>query len=139
MQDFVKPVSFTGDRLPWGAWTWRHPVGRVVSGAVGLGSLALGAALGGAATWTFWAALIAPDTALLYDMDHAGPERGQLSPRAARLYNLLHHPMLPVTMIAVGAATFGQPLIVAGLAWGAHIGIDRALGYGFRLEDGRRC
>lgn len=135
----LRPVPLTGEKLPWGAWTWRSPAGRLLSAGVGFSALALGGALGGVTSWTYWASLLAPDIALFVDLANAGPERGQLSPKAARLYNLLHHPLVPVALVTVGATTVNQPLVVAGLAWGAHIALDRACGYGFRREDGRRC
>ncbi|GGU99126.1 MULTISPECIES: DUF4260 family protein [Streptomycetaceae] len=137
--DEAFPPAPAPDRLPWDSWTWRHPVGRVLSAGLGLGALALGAALGGLTTWTYWVALLAPDTALFYDLANAGPEMGQLSPKAARLYNLLHHPALPAAVITLGVTTFGQPLVVGGLAWLAHVALDRSFGYGKRLPDGRRC
>jgi hypothetical protein len=137
--ELLKPAPLPEEGLPWGSWTWRNPTGRLLSAGIGLGALALGAALGGVAGWTYWASLLAPDIALFYDLRNAGPAQGQLSPKAARLYNLLHHPLVPVALVAAGVSTANQPLLVAGLAWGAHVALDRALGYGFRLKDGRRC
>jgi hypothetical protein len=122
---------------PADIWTWDQPLGRALSAVVGTTALASGLLLGGVFTWTFWAGLIAPDLAFFYDTRNAGPAQGQLSPRAARLYNLLHHPGFALAAIGVGAATLNRPLIVGGLAWIAHIGIDRAIGFGPRRPDGR--
>jgi uncharacterized MnhB-related membrane protein len=123
-------------KRPADIWTWDRPLGRALSAVVGVWALVSGGVLGGL-LWTFWVALLAPDIALFYDARNAGPERGQLSPRAARLYNVLHNPGLALATIALGAATVNRPLLVAGLAWVAHIGIDRAMGYGPRRRDGR--
>lgn len=133
------PDAATTDPLPWDSWTWKHPAGRAFSAGLGIGALVTGAALGGLGTWTYWTAMIAPDIALFYDARNAGPAKGQLSPKAARAYNTTHHPAVPVALVALGIGTLGQPLIVGGLAWFAHIAIDRAFGYGKRLPDGRRC
>ena len=124
-------------KRPWDVWTWDRPLGRALSGLLGAGALAAAVVLGGLAAWTFWVALLAPDIALFYDARNAGPAQGQLSPRAARLYNVLHHPALALGLIALGAATANQPLLVAGLGWFAHIALDRSLRFGPRRPDGR--
>ena len=80
---------------------------------------------------------------------------GQLPPRAVPLYNLAHRPVVPVVLIvatlvvlvairlqASSPENFGAarhvPLIayVAGIAWLAHIALDRALGFALRTPDG---
>lgn len=132
----VRSTPGAGSKSPADIWTWDRPLGRALSAALGVWALVSGGVLGGL-LWTFWVALLAPDLALFYDARNAGPERGQLSPRAARLYNVLHHPVLALAALATGAAAHDRLLIVAGLAWFAHIGIDRALGYGPRRRDGR--
>ncbi len=124
-------------KLPWDAWTWQHPLGQSLSAVLGAGALSAAVLLGGLGTWTFWVGLIGPDLALIYDMRNHGPAQGQLSPRAARLYNALHHPGSALAALAVGAATANQPLLVAGLGWFAHIALDRALRIGPRRPDGR--
>ena len=124
-------------KRPWDIWTWEHPYGRALSGLLAAGALASAAALGGLATWTFWVGLLAPDVALFYDARNGGPAQGQLSPRAARLYNLLHHPGFALAVATAGAALANRPLLVAGLGWFAHIALDRALRFGPRRPDGR--
>jgi hypothetical protein len=80
---------------------------------------------------------------------------GQLPPRAVPLYNLAHRPLVPVVLIVATLvvlvairlapsspedfeAARHVPLIayVAGLAWLAHIALDRAFGFGLRTPDG---
>jgi len=100
-----------------------------------LGS-AVAAALAVGGWWqipVFWAA---PDLALLAGMGR-GLERGQLHPRAVRAYNLLHRvwgPLVLGALVALGALP--ATLIVGALAWGFHIALDRAAGYGLRGRDG---
>jgi hypothetical protein len=101
-----------------------------------LGSaIALAAATG--ATWPWVVAGAAgPDVALSLGIGR-GLERGQLHPRAVPLYNALHHPAGPVTVLALCAAgVLGAGPAAGALAWGAHILMDRAAGYGLRTRDG---
>jgi hypothetical protein len=50
-------------------------------------------------------------------------------------YNLAHSTPLPAAVIALGWWQH-EPLILAfGLVWLAHIGMDRALGYGLKYSD----
>ncbi len=79
---------------------------------------------------------LGPDLALLAGMG-VGLKHGQLHPRAVPLYNLLHRFWGPLGLALLGA--FGLlPLgfVVGALAWGFHIALDRALGYGLRTRDG---
>ena len=66
---------------------------------------------------------------------------GQLHPRAVPLYNALHHPAGPLALGALAATASSAPsagLGVAALAWGFHIAMDRAAGYGPRTPDGHQ-
>jgi hypothetical protein len=79
---------------------------------------------------------VLPDLALLGAIG-ASHERGQLPARAVPLYNLLHHPLVPALFLAaVVLGVLGAYWVVAALAWGAHIALDRGLGYGLRTPDG---
>jgi hypothetical protein len=50
-------------------------------------------------------------------------------------YNLAHSAPLPAAVIALGWWRH-EPLVLAfGLVWLAHIGMDRALGYGLKYND----
>ncbi len=55
------------------------------------------------------------------------------SPRAGAIaYNAVHATLVPLTLLAA-AAWFGAPLgEPIALIWLAHIGLDRALGYGLK-------
>ena len=83
--------------------------------------------LGG--SWALFAALmLAPDLAMLAYL--AGPRIG------AAAYNLAHVEFAPLAIAAAGLA-LGAPLAIAiALIWIAHIGMDRALGYGLKFATG---
>lgn len=97
----------------------------------GLGVLALGAFaysqtdLG----WGWFAGVfLAPDLAML---GYLGGQR-----LGAAAYNFSHAYIAPMLLLALGLALHLQPLLGAGLIWAAHIGFDRALGYGLKYGDG---
>jgi Domain of unknown function (DUF4260) len=98
--------------------------------------------------------LLLPDLALLAGAGQAHA-RGQLPPRAVPAYNLTHRPVVPITVIAVALVALlavrllvqaadqfeadrHLPLLVyvAGIAWLAHIALDRAAGFRLRTPDG---
>lgn len=79
---------------------------------------------------------VLPDIALVAAVggQHAP---GQLPARAVPAYNLLHHPAVPVAMLMAGlVGLLGTYWVVAGLAWAAHVAVDRGVGYGLRTRDG---
>lgn len=84
------------------------------------------------------AGLLGPDLALLAGTG-AGLARGQLHPRAVGLYNALHR-WWPPLLIAAVALPDPLPLwlFVFGVAWLAHVAVDRACGYGLRDREGFR-
>ena len=79
--------------------------------------------------WLLWFVLfLVPDLSLL---GYFGGNRW-----GARLYNAFHTYLSPMALAAMGALV-AEPLLVSlALIWGAHIGLDRALGYGLKLPDG---
>lgn len=117
----------------------RSPASRAVAGALALGllgtSVAVVASTG--AGWAWVAAVVmAPDVALFLGAGR-GLAPGQLHRRAVPLYNALHHPAGPAALAALWAGgVVGPGLLAAALAWGAHIAMDRAAGYGLRTRDG---
>jgi hypothetical protein len=68
---------------------------------------------------------LAPDVAMLGYI--FGPRAG------ARLYNAAHTYLAPALLAAIGLWAFPALLPIA-CVWLAHIGIDRALGYGLKSE-----
>jgi hypothetical protein len=84
--------------------------------------------LWGGKWWLFAVLFLAPD--LSFAAYLAGPGIGAL------VYNVAHSTMAPVALLVFGFS-FGDSL-TPGLAmiWLAHIGIDRALGYGLKYGSG---
>lgn len=86
--------------------------------------------------WLWFAGLfLAPDLAMLGYL--AGARVGAL------IYNLAHSYALAVVVLAAGlvATLHGTPrraLLGVGLIWCAHIGFDRAMGYGLKSPEGFR-
>jgi len=63
--------------------------------------------------------------------------RGQLAPRAVPLFNAMHHPAVPLAVLALAAAGILPPFwLVGALAWLSHIVVDRGVGDGLRTADG---
>lgn len=83
-----------------------------------------------ASWWLFLALILAPDLGMLGYL--AGPKVGAFA------YNLVHLYVWPGALL-VWTLT-GGPGWAAGVAavWAAHIGMDRALGYGLKEPDGFR-
>jgi len=81
----------------------------------------------GDASWILFAVLfLAPDLSFAGYL--AGPRRGAI------VYNLAHSYVGPLLLTAA-LLLLNQPLVLA-LIWVAHIGLDRALGYGLKLPTG---
>lgn len=72
---------------------------------------------------------LAPDLSFLGYL--AGPRAG------AAIYNLAHDTLGPVLLLIGGFLFAAHPAVLAAaLIWIAHIGIDRALGYGLKYSTG---
>ena len=68
---------------------------------------------------------------LLPDASAIGYLRG---PRlGAMTYNLVHNWALGLAVLGIGLATAAAPLAIAGAILIAHVGMDRAAGYGLKL------
>jgi hypothetical protein len=81
----------------------------------------------GGHSWLLFAALfLAPD--LSFAAYLAGPRAG------AWAYNAAHSYVGPA--LAAGAALLGGRPAVVALIWAAHVGFDRALGYGLKYPSG---
>jgi hypothetical protein len=53
----------------------------------------------------------------------------------AATYNLAHLEVWPLILAAVGVISDESTLVQVSLIWLAHIGIDRAAGFGFKYAD----
>jgi len=79
---------------------------------------------------------VAPDLTMLIGASRR-LARGQLAPAAVPFYNIAHRAWGPLGLLAAGAAWPGSAVLVAGgLAWLAHVGLDRGLGFGLRTPAG---
>lgn len=79
--------------------------------------------------WKQFAVLfLAPDLSFLGYA--AGPLLGAVA------YNSLHSTVGPLILGALGVALNVQPMTMLALIWIAHVGFDRALGYGLKHDRG---
>ncbi|OAF06501.1 DUF4260 domain-containing protein [Bradyrhizobium neotropicale] len=80
-------------------------------------------------SWTLYLLLfLVPDLSFLAYL--SSPKFG------AMVYNAAHSYLAPVTLMTLGFG-FASPLTLSiALIWLAHIGIDRALGYGLKYSAG---
>lgn len=60
----------------------------------------------------------------------AGPRIGAVA------YNTMHSTVLPLALAAVGVALGAMIAVQIALIWLAHVGFDRALGYGLKYSSG---
>jgi hypothetical protein len=85
-------------------------------------------AVWGGSWWVYAILFLAPD--LSFAAYLADPKTGAI------VYNAAHSYMVPVALMTAGFA-LAQPLILSvAMIWMAHIGIDRALGYGLKYSAG---
>ena len=82
----------------------------------------------GAPVWLFVVLALAPDLSMLGYL--AGASVG------SRLYNAFHTYVAPVSLGATGVLLGLTPLVWIALVWAAHIGMDRAVGYGLKYPTG---
>ena len=82
----------------------------------------------GWAWWVWILLLLAPDLSMVGYL--AGPRIG------AQVYNLTHLYALPFLLMVLGVAAGAPALIAAGGLWLAHVGADRALGFGLKEAAG---
>ena len=54
----------------------------------------------------------------------------------ALVYNAAHSYLAPMAMMTTGFATASPLVLSVAMIWLAHIGFDRALGYGLKYESG---
>ena len=82
----------------------------------------------GGSWWLFVILFFAPDLGFVAYLSDART--------GAIIYNAAHSYMAPVALLTTGFAT-GEPLTLSlAMIWLAHIGFDRALGYGLKYQTG---
>ena len=89
-------------------------------------TLAYAKAGGGWGEFAAW--LLLPDVALLAYV--AGPRAGAMA------YNLAHTAAVPLALAGAGLLGAETMALKAALIWWAHIGFDRALGFGLNYPSG---
>lgn len=78
--------------------------------------------------WVYALLFLAPDLSFLGY--HAGPKTGAI------LYNAAHSYLAPMALITSGLALSSPLVLSVAMIWLAHIGLDRALGYGLKYSSG---
>ena len=78
--------------------------------------------------WLLVVLALAPDLSMLGYV--AGPTTG------AATYDIAHTYSVPVVLAAIGVIADAEAAVQVGLIWLAHIGVDRAIGYGLKYRTG---
>jgi Domain of unknown function (DUF4260) len=78
--------------------------------------------------WVYAVLFLVPD--LSFAAYLAGPKIGAI------VYNTAHSYMAPMTLMVTGFALASPLTLSIAMIWLAHIGIDRALGYGLKYNAG---
>jgi len=78
--------------------------------------------------WVYAILFLVPD--LSFAAYLAGPQVGAIVYNAAQSY------LAPVTLMITGFAITSPLILSIAMIWLAHIGIDRALGYGLKYSSG---
>jgi len=78
--------------------------------------------------WVYAILFLAPD--LSFAAYFGGPRLGAI------VYNAAHSYMAPVALLTTGFALSSPLTLSIAMIWMAHIGIDRALGYGLKYFAG---
>jgi hypothetical protein len=85
-------------------------------------------AVWGGSWWIYAILFLVPD--LSFAAYLAGPRFGAI------VYNTAHSYMAPMSLMTTGFALDSPLTLSIALIWLAHIGIDRALGYGLKYQAG---
>lgn len=85
-------------------------------------------AVWGGSWWVYIFVFLAPDLSMLAYF--SGPKFG------AMIYNAAHCYMAPMILMTLGFGTASPLTLSIALVWLAHIGIDRALGFGLKYSAG---
>ena len=78
--------------------------------------------------WLFALLILAPDLSMLGYL--AGSRFGAVA------YNAVHVTFGPIVLTVVGLLFGDLPVLAVAMIWLAHIGIDRAIGYGLKYGKG---
>ena len=78
--------------------------------------------------WVYAILFLAPDLSFLGYL--AGPKAGAI------LYNAAHSYLAPMALMTTGFALSAPLVLSIAMIWLAHIGFDRALGFGLKYSAG---
>jgi hypothetical protein len=78
--------------------------------------------------WVYAILFLAPDLSFLGYL--GGPRIGAI------IYNAAHSYMVPMALMTIGFALSAPLVLSIAMIWLAHIGFDRALGYGLKYFAG---
>ena len=81
--------------------------------------------------WVYAALFFVPDISFAAYL--SGPRFG------AMIYNAVHSYLAPMAMMTTGFATASPLILSIAMIWLAHIGFDRALGYGLKYAASFSC
>jgi hypothetical protein len=85
-------------------------------------------AVWGGSWWLYVILFLVPDISFAAYL--SGPRFG------AMIYNTMHTYLIPVPLMVMGLGLEAPLLLSIAIIWLAHIGIDRALGYGLKYGAG---
>jgi Domain of unknown function (DUF4260) len=85
-------------------------------------------AVWGGSWWVYVILFLVPDISIAGYL--SGPKFG------AMIYNAMHSYMAPMTMMVTGFGTASPLVLSIAIIWLAHIGIDRAFGFGLKYSAG---
>jgi Domain of unknown function (DUF4260) len=85
-------------------------------------------AVWGGSWWIYFVLFLVPDVSFAAYL--AGPRTGAI------VYNAAHSYMAPMTLMVTGFGMASPLVLSIAMIWLAHIGIDRALGYGLKYAVG---
>ena len=85
-------------------------------------------AVWGGSWWVYSVLFLVPDISIAAYL--SGPKFG------AMIYNAMHSYMAPMTLMVVGLGMAAPMLLSIAIIWLAHIGIDRAFGFGLKYSAG---
>jgi Domain of unknown function (DUF4260) len=85
-------------------------------------------AVWGGSWWIYLVLFLVPDVSFAAYL--AGPWTGAI------IYNAAHSYMAPMTLMVTGFGMASPLVLSIAMIWLAHIGIDRALGYGLKYAEG---
>jgi hypothetical protein len=122
------PMAGQASRLEAGAATGGVKVLLRLEGLTLFASMTGLYSIGGGSWWLFAVLFFVPDVSFAAYL--AGREAG------AFIYNVAHSYLAPVALMTVGFVATDSLVLSIAMIWLAHIGLDRALGYGLKYEAG---